>query len=61
MTQIFDETGAVVPVTVLEVGPCVVTQIRVRERDGYEAFTTGDAEEAAAASGGNAYDDLFRM
>ncbi len=41
MTQIFDETGAVVPVTVLEVGPCVVTQIRVRERDGYEAVQVG--------------------
>jgi large subunit ribosomal protein L3 len=41
MTQIFDETGAVIPVTVLEVGPCVVTQIRVRERDGYEAVQIG--------------------
>ena len=39
-------------------GPELADQL---ERDGYEAFTTGDAEEAAAASGGNAYDDLFRM
>ena len=44
MTQIFDETGAVVPVTVLQVGPCVVTQIRVRERDGYEAVQIGFGE-----------------
>jgi large subunit ribosomal protein L3 len=44
MTQIFDETGAVVPVTVLQIGPCVVTQIRVRERDGYEAVQIGFGE-----------------
>ena len=44
MTQIFDETGAVVPVTVIEVGPCVVTQIRVRERDGYVAVQFGFGE-----------------
>ncbi|MBX6341287.1 MAG: 50S ribosomal protein L3 [Thermomicrobiaceae bacterium] len=41
MTQIFDETGRMVPVTVLEVGPCVVTQIRTKERDGYEALQLG--------------------
>ncbi len=41
MTQIFDETGRVVPVTVLKVGPCVVTQIRTAERDGYEAVQLG--------------------
>jgi len=41
MTQIFDETGQVVPVTVLEVGPCVVTQVKTMERDGYEAVQLG--------------------
>jgi large subunit ribosomal protein L3 len=41
MTQIFDETGRVVPVTALEVGPCVVTQIKTKERDGYEAVQLG--------------------
>jgi large subunit ribosomal protein L3 len=41
MTQVFDEQGAVVPVTVLQVGPCVVTQIRTTERDGYEAVQLG--------------------
>ncbi len=44
MTQIFDETGQVVPVTVLEVGPCIVTQIKTMERDGYEALQIGFGE-----------------
>ena len=44
MTQIFDETGQVVPVTVLQVGPCVVTQLRTNERDGYEAVQVGFQE-----------------
>ena len=37
MTQIFDEENRVVPVTVVEAGPCVVTQVRTKEIDGYEA------------------------
>jgi large subunit ribosomal protein L3 len=41
MTQIFDETGQVIPVTVLRVGPCVVTQVRTMDRDGYEAVQVG--------------------
>jgi large subunit ribosomal protein L3 len=44
MTQIFDETGQAVPVTVLKVGPCVVTQVRTNERDGYEAIQLGYEE-----------------
>ncbi|CAN5281810.1 MAG: 50S ribosomal protein L3 [Chloroflexia bacterium] len=44
MTQIFDETGQAVPVTVLKVGPCVVTQVRTQERDGYEAIQLGFEE-----------------
>jgi large subunit ribosomal protein L3 len=44
MTQIFDETGQAVPVTVLKVGPCVVTQVRTMERDGYEAVQLGYEE-----------------
>ena len=35
MTQIFDETGKVIPVTVVEAGPCVVTQKKTVETDGY--------------------------
>lgn len=41
MTQVFDETGVVYPVTVVEAGPCVVTQIRTPEKDGYSAVQLG--------------------
>ncbi len=41
MTQIFDEKGNVVPVTVVEAGPCVVAQIKTTENDGYEAIQIG--------------------
>jgi large subunit ribosomal protein L3 len=41
MTSIFDETGQVIPCTVIEAGPCYVTQIKTRERDGYEAIQLG--------------------
>ena len=41
MTQIFDEIGNVIPVTVIEVGPCVETQKKTTENDGYEAVQLG--------------------
>jgi large subunit ribosomal protein L3 len=41
MTQIFDEAGNAIPVTVVEAGPCVVTQIKTMENDGYEAIQVG--------------------
>ena len=41
MTQIFDENGKIVPVTVIEAGPCVVTQIKTEEKDGYVAIQVG--------------------
>ena len=41
MTQIFDEGGNVVPVTVVEAGPCHVLQVRTKDRDGYEAVQLG--------------------
>ncbi len=41
MTQIFDESGIVIPVTVIEAGPCHVVQLRTAERDGYEAVQLG--------------------
>lgn len=41
MTQIFDENGKVIPVTVVEAGPCVVTQKKTVETDGYEAVQMG--------------------
>jgi large subunit ribosomal protein L3 len=44
MTQIFDETGLAVPVTVIEAGPCYVTQVRLPEKDGYSAIQMGFSE-----------------
>ncbi|MEW6033189.1 MAG: 50S ribosomal protein L3 [Bacillota bacterium] len=41
MTQVFNDQGHIVPVTVIEAGPCVVVQRRSRERDGYEAIQVG--------------------
>lgn len=41
MTQIFAENGVLIPVTVLEAGPCVVTQVKTMENDGYEAVQVG--------------------
>ena len=44
MTQIFDEVGNVIPVTVIEAGPCVVAQKKTAEKDGYDALQLGFAE-----------------
>ena len=44
MTQIFREDGIVVPVTVVEAGPCVVTQVKTKETDGYDAVQLGFGE-----------------
>ena len=41
MAQLFDEQGNVVPVTVIEAGPCYVTQVKTRETDGYDAIQMG--------------------
>ncbi len=41
MTQIFDDTGVAIPVTIIEAGPCYVTQIRLPETDGYSAVQLG--------------------
>jgi large subunit ribosomal protein L3 len=44
MTQIFDENGTVIPVTVIKAGPCVVVQKKMKDRDGYEAVQLGLVE-----------------
>ena len=44
MTQIYDDSGSVVPVTVLQAGPCVVTQVKSAEKDGYHAVQLGLVE-----------------
>ena len=46
MTQIFDETGKVIPVTVIEAGPCVVVQKMTKEKEGYDAVQFGYEEVA---------------
>lgn len=45
MTQIFNEDGVLTPVTVLQAGPCVVTQVKTLENDGYEAVQVGFADK----------------
>lgn len=41
MTQIFDESGNIIPVTILRVGPCVITQIKTKAKDGYDSIQIG--------------------
>ena len=57
MTQVFDDDNRVVPVTVVEAGPCVVTQIRTPETDGYSAiqiaFGEIDPRKANKPEGGH--------
>lgn len=45
MTQVYDDGGGIVPVTVIEAGPCVVTQVRTSGRDGYDAVQLGFGEK----------------
>ena len=55
MTQIFNEDGVLTPVTVLQAGPCVVTQVKTVENDGYEAVQVGfvDKKEKAVSKDAN--------
>ena len=55
MTSIFDENGKNIPCTVIEVGPCVVTQVRTKEIDGYNAVQLGfdDKKTATKAAEGH--------
>jgi large subunit ribosomal protein L3 len=41
MTQIFDEAGNIIPVTILKVGPCIVTQVKTEAKDGYSSIQVG--------------------
>ena len=45
MTQVYTENGDLIPVTVIEAGPCVVLQLRTKDRDGYEAVQVGFADK----------------
>ncbi len=44
MTQVFDEIGNAIPVTVIQAGPCVVTQIKTEQTDGYSSVQIGYGE-----------------
>ncbi len=41
MSQVFDDTGRVIPITLIEAGPCKVTQVKIKEKDGYSAVQLG--------------------
>lgn len=47
MTQVYDENGVLIPVTVVQAGPCVVTDVKTMERDGYTAIQLGFGERKA--------------
>ena len=49
MTQIFDESGNIIPITILKVGPCIVTQIKTKLKDGYNAIQVGYANLSSKA------------
>ena len=49
MTQIYDEAGLCIPVTVVQAGPCHVLQVRTKERDGYEAVQLGFLDKLSAS------------
>ena len=53
MTQLFDESGAVMPVTIIEAGPCYVTQVKTADTDGYDAVQIGfDETQERKLTGG---------
>lgn len=49
MTQIFDEFGNIIPVTILKVGPCVVTQVKTKSKNGYDSIQIGYGNVASKA------------
>ncbi|MEM7672978.1 MAG: 50S ribosomal protein L3 [Verrucomicrobiota bacterium] len=48
MTQVYDETNTLVPVTVVEAGPCVISQLRTEDKDGYSAVQVAFSEQKAS-------------
>lgn len=61
MTQIFDEKGAALPVTLIEAGPCYVTQVRKPSKEGYSAIQLGFEEVAARSLSGGRLGHLKRV
>ena len=60
MTQIFDDAGRVVPVTVVEAGPCVVVQRKSQDSDGYEAVQLGLVERSPVRNAAKATSGHFQ-
>lgn len=60
MTQVFDESGRIYPVTVVEAGPCCVLQIKTKENDGYEAIKVGFGEIKKEKNVNKAMKGLFK-
>lgn len=60
MTQIFAEDGKAVPVTVIEAGPCCVTQVKTLDKDGYEAVKFGFSEIKKAKNVNKAMTGMFK-
>lgn len=60
MTQIWDENGEVVPVTIIKAGPCVVVQKKTLERDGYEAVQLGFVEAEQFKKANKPYEGHFK-
>jgi large subunit ribosomal protein L3 len=59
MTQVFDEKGDMIPVTVVEAGPCCVIQVKTGERDGYASLKVGYQEEKKLKRVNNAMKGMF--
>ena len=59
MTSLFDDNGKNIPCTVIEAGPCVVTQVRTEEVDGYDALQLG-FDDKKAKSSNKALDGHFK-
>jgi large subunit ribosomal protein L3 len=59
MTQIFDEKGDMIPVTVVEAGPCCVIQVKTSEKDGYTSLKVGYQEEKKLKRVNNAMKGMF--
>lgn len=60
MTQVYGEDGDIVPVTVIETGPCTVLQVRTRDRDGYEAVQLGFDDDLSRKDQARAPEDRNR-
>ena len=60
MTQIFEASGVVVPVTVVEAGPCAVVQVRTPEKEGYQAVQLGFGEQKILILTAGPNENVFR-